>query len=105
MSYRDLLLVPGLYQSLADLGQALQLFLGIHAATAVLGAAVAGSRVVDGAVPQAVVVGELLAGGDVAQRDDPDLVTLAVGLTVRVAGMVDKGGHTVAVDAQAGVDP
>ena len=45
---------------------------------------------------KAVVVGELLAGRDVAARDDPDPAAHDFDAAVRRAGMVDEPGHAAA---------
>jgi hypothetical protein len=72
-------------------------FLGrIHAATATLAAAVAGSFIL--AVIQPVVVGELLAGLDVANAGDEHSITLFVGLAVGIARVIHKHGYAMAID-------
>src|SRR5205085_5189210 len=50
------------------------------------------------AVVQVVVVGQLFARGNVAQGDDPHAPALLVGVTVRIARMVDERGHAVSID-------
>src|SRR5580704_5224649 len=77
-----------------------------HAAAAGVRAAAAGEDHVDvgrivGLALDLVVVGELLAGGDVAQRLDEHAALLDHGLAVRVAAMIDEA-RLVAIDA--GVD-
>jgi hypothetical protein len=73
------------------------LFLGIHCAAAVFCAAVA-KRLVLAAVVEAVVVGNLLAGDDVAQSRDPDSSVLLDTLAVGIATVIDKHRRAMAVD-------
>ena len=49
-----------------------------------------------------VVEGDLLAGGDVAQRDDPDASVDDVGGAVRFAGVVGEAGD---VPVEVAVSP
>ena len=41
----------------------------------------------------AVIVGQLLAWGDVAESDNPDGAAGGYGVTIRLARMVDKAGR------------
>lgn len=71
---------------------------GVHGASAIERAAVAGAGVV-AAVVEAVVVGDLAVGGDIAQGGDPDAaVVVFAGFAVAVATMVDEHGGAEAVD-------
>src|SRR5262249_54859675 len=45
-----------------------------------------------------VVVGELFAGRNIPQRNNPNALIDLVGLAVGLAGVVDEGGHAEAVD-------
>lgn len=48
---------------------------------------------------QKIVVGQLFSGGNVARADDPHAaVNVLFGFAIRIAGMVDKGRESVAVD-------
>ena len=76
---------------------AASLFLRVHRSAASLCATVAESFVF-AAVIEAVVVGNLLAGGNVPDGLDPDAAVHFAGLAVGVATMVDEHGRTVAVD-------
>jgi len=90
----DALLVEGL---LGGRFAAADLFLGVHGAAAVFRAAVADCFVV-AAVVEAVVVSDLVAGGQVPDRRDPHPPVLLAGLAVGVATVVDEHGRAVAVD-------
>jgi len=70
---------------------------GVHGAAAVVGTAVAGAGVVT-AIVEAVVVGDFVACGDVAEGDDPDVAVVFGGFGVAVAAVVDEHGTAEAVD-------
>src|SRR5271166_5726886 len=73
-----------------------QLFWGIHASAAALAVAKAGSVVI--AIVKPVIVGQFLAGGDVAQRNDVHPVSFLVGLAVGIAGVIHEHRHPVSVN-------
>ena len=72
-------------------------FLRVHGSAALFGAAVADGFVV-AAVIQAIIVGNLLARGDVLDGRDPHAAAHFAGLAVGVATVVDEHRHAVAVD-------
>src|ERR1700751_3917897 len=76
---------------------ALDLFFPIHRAAATLGSAPAQRFVVIVAVIEVIVVGQLFAGGDVTQRQDPDVLVEFVGLAIGIAAMINESRHAVAV--------
>ena len=69
---------------------------GIETAAATLRSAAARSVILS--IIEVVVVGQLFARRDVAQRDDPHLAANLIGLAVRLAGMIDEGSDSVAID-------
>jgi len=69
---------------------------GVHAAPAFWHAAIARSIVF--AIKQAVVVGQLFAGLDIAQSNNPNVSRNDVGFAVGLTGMVDKRSNAVAID-------
>ena len=80
-----------------ELGAAGEFAVAEHGAAALDGAAVAVGGGVVGVV-EVVLVGELFAGGDVAEGDDEDAAVFIFGLAVGVAGVVDEHGGAEAVD-------
>ena len=52
---------------------------------------------------QVVLVGQLLAGGDIPRRDDPDSPVDVLRLAVRIAAVVDKHRRAEAVDHLAAI--
>ena len=50
-----------------------------------------------------VVVGEFLAGGDVAKSNDPDVIVNLVGFAVRLAGVIHERRHAKAIDHRLAV--
>ena len=77
------------FLQLLEFAQQLRPLLFLHDVThAALGAAAAG-MIVPGVHVEAVVVRQLLACLDVAQRVDPDATTDDVGVAVRITGVVD----------------
>jgi hypothetical protein len=73
------------------------LSLRVHRPAALGRSAIADGLVV-AAVIEAIIVGDLFAGGDLADGLDPDAPALLAGLTVGVATVVDEHGHAMAVD-------
>src|SRR5712692_1136251 len=49
-------------------------------------------------IVEVVIVGQFFSGLNIAQRDDPHLAPDLIGLAIRFAGMIDEGGHPVAVN-------
>src|SRR5580658_2125669 len=73
------------------------LLLRIHGPAALCRAAVADGFLIV-AVIQAIVVGDLVARGDVANRRNPDAAIGLFGFAVGIAAVIDKHGRAVAVD-------
>src|SRR6185437_14352867 len=90
------------YRALGCPHPSLQFFGRVHGLAAVGGSAVAGGFIVV-AVVEVVVVGEFFAGGDVANGFNPDATSNFVGFAIRVAGVVEEHGHSVAVDDDGAV--
>src|SRR5581483_5858588 len=76
----------------------LQLLFRIHTTAALGSATVADRFVFQVAVVQVVVVTQFFARGNVPLGDDPDPSFDLVGLTIRIAAMIDERGQAIAVD-------
>ena len=74
-----------------------QLFRGIHGPPTIFRAAIAWGLFFI-AVVQAVVVAKLLAGCDIADGHDPHPAIDFLGLTIRIARVIDKHGDAVAIN-------
>src|ERR1035437_443405 len=97
------LLLGGLLEGLLCGGlAALDLFLRVHGAAASFCAAVAEGFIV-AAIVEAVVVGDLLAGGDLPDGLDPHPAAHLAGLAVGLATVVDEHGGAMAVDDDGAV--
>lgn len=76
----------------------LDFLLAEHGTAAILGAAVAGGWVAWVGVINVVIVGQLLAVGDIPQSDDPNPPIDLICLTVWIAGMIDESRHAEAIN-------
>src|SRR5215472_6795556 len=74
------------------------LFFGEQSPAATGGATTARIIVSRLGIVNVVVVGELLAGRYIPQRNNPNALIELIRLAVGLAGVIDKGGHAEAVD-------
>src|SRR5579863_7987133 len=76
---------------------AADLVVGVHGSAAIICAAVTGLGVI-ASVVEAIVIGDLGAGGYVLDGPDPDTAAYFVGFAIGIATVIDEHGHAVPID-------